>query len=250
LRGNRFDITLDLQRILKSASFAMASKASRRIGFDKKRCKECTWFFPFERIAKADPGRHMAVQYLDFARHLGVDDPQIKWDIPVSGAIPFNLPEKYVVLNIGATKKANLWPEEKFSMLAQMIKYHFGVNSVITGGSEDVASSAAITEGAKDCIINLAGKTTILELKEVIAGARLVVSCDTGPMHLAVALNRQVIALFGPSDPGRTGPLYGTVIQKALDCAPCNRRSCDDPKCMREITPHDVLAGMEALWSA
>jgi lipopolysaccharide heptosyltransferase I len=250
LRENRFDISLDLQRILKSASFTMASKASRRIGFDKNRCKECTWLLPFERIAAADPGRHMAVQYLDFARHLGVDGPQIKWDIPVSGIIPFNMPEKYVVLNIGATKKANLWPEENFSKLAQMIKAHFGVNSVITGGREDVNSSAVITEKAGDCVINLAGRTTILELKEVIAGARLVVSCDTGPMHLAVALNRKVVALFGPSDPARTGPLYGEVIKKSLDCAPCNRRSCDDPKCMREISPHDVLERMEALWSA
>ncbi len=250
LRENRFDITLDLQRILKSASFTMASNATRRIGFDKNRCKECTWLFPFERITAAYPGRHMAVQYLDFARHLGVDTAQIKWDIPVSGIIPFNLPDKYVVLNIGATKKANLWPEENFSELAELIRARFGVLSVITGGREDDGSSAAITEKAKDSVINLAGKTTIPELKEVIAGARLVVSCDTGPMHLAVALNKQVIALFGPSDPARTGPLHGEVIQKSLDCVPCNKRSCDNPKCMREITPHDVLARMEALWSA
>jgi lipopolysaccharide heptosyltransferase I len=250
LREKRFDIVMDLQRILKSASFAMVSKASRRIGFDKRRCKEMTWLFPFERIAMGDPGRHMAVQYLDFARHLGVDSDQIKWDIPVSGAIPFSLPERYVVLNIGATKKANLWPEDNFSMLARIIKSRFGVVSVITGGREDENSSAAITEKAGDCVINLAGKTTIPELKEVLAGAKMVVSCDTGPMHLAVALKRQVIALFGPSDPARTGPLHGTVIQKALDCSPCNRRSCDDPKCMRGITPQDVFEKMEALWSA
>ncbi len=250
LRENRFDIALDLQRILKSASFAMASKASRRIGFDGKRCKEMTWLFPFERIAEADPGRHMAVQYLDFACYLGVDDPQIKWDIPVSGSVPLNLPDEYVVLNIGATKKANLWPEGNFSRLAQMIESRFGIRSVVTGGREDVGSSIAISEKAGDCVINLAGKTTIPELKEVIAGSQLVVSCDTGPMHLAVALNKPVVALFGPSDPRRTGPLNGEVIQKQLDCAPCNKRSCDDPKCMRGITPQDVLERMEALWSA
>jgi lipopolysaccharide heptosyltransferase II len=250
LRENRFDITLDLQRILKSAAFSMASNATRRIGFDKKRCKEMTWLFPFERIAEADPGRHMAVQYLDFARHLGVDDLEIRWDIPVSGTVPFSLPEKYAVLNIGATKKANLWPEDNFSKLAQMIESRFGIRSVITGGREDVGSSVAIAEKAGDSVINLAGKTTISELKEVIAGSQMVVSCDTGPMHLAVALNKPVVALFGPSDPRRTGPLYGEVIQKPLDCVPCNRRSCDDPKCMRGITPQDVLERMEALWSA
>jgi lipopolysaccharide heptosyltransferase I len=250
LRDECFDITLDLQRIFKSACFCMTSKSSSRVGFDKKRCKEITWLFPFERIARADARRHMAVQYLDFARYLGVDDPEIRWDIPVSGVIPFNLPDKYVVLNIGATKKANLWPEENFSKLAEMIESRFGIKSVITGGREDAGSSAAITDKAKDCVINLAGKTTIPELKEVIAGSQLVVSCDTGPMHLAVALNKPVVALFGPSDPRRTGPLHGEVIQKPLDCVPCNKRSCDDPKCMREITPQDVGVHMEALWSA
>jgi ADP-heptose:LPS heptosyltransferase len=250
LRDECFDITLDLQRTFKSACFSMASRSSRRIGFDKDRCKESTWLFPFERIPKADAGRHMAVQYLDFAEYLGVDEPGIKWDIPVSGIIPFNLPDKYVVLNIGATKKANLWPENNFSKLAEMITSHFGIRSVITGGREDVSSSAVIMEKSGDCVINLAGRTTIPELKEIIAGAELVVSCDTGPMHLAVALGRPVIALFGPSDPWRTGPLYGEVIQKSLDCVPCNKRNCDDPRCMRDISPLDVLARMEAVWSA
>ncbi len=250
LRSECFDITLDLQRILKSAYFSMATRSSRRIGFDKGRCKESTWMFPFERIPRADAGRHMAVQYLDFARYLGVYDPVINWDIPVSGIIPFNLPEKYVVLNIGATKKANLWPEKYFSELAEMITSHFGIRSIITGGREDVISSESIAEKSGDCVINLAGKTTIPELKEIIAGAELVVSCDTGPMHLAVALGRPVIALFGPSDPGRTGPLYGEVIRKSQDCAPCNKRNCDDPRCMRDISPRDVLERMEAVWSA
>jgi ADP-heptose:LPS heptosyltransferase len=192
----------------------------------------------------------MAIQYLDFAKYLGVDEPEIKWEIPVSGIIPFDLPDKYVVLNIGATKKANLWLEDNFSKLAGMITSHFGIRSVITGGREDISSSTAITEKSGDFVINLAGKTTIPELKEIIAGAELVVSCDTGPMHLAVALGKPVIALFGPSDPGRTGPLYGEVIQKSLDCVPCNKRKCDDPRCMRDISPRDVLVRMEALWSA
>ena len=192
----------------------------------------------------------MALQYLDFAKHLGVDNPEIRWDIPVTREIPYNLTEKYFVLNIGATKKANKWPEENFSKLAEMIKSRLGVKIVITGGREDISSSISIAGKSKDYLINLAGKTTIPELKEIIAGAELVVSCDTGPMHLAVALNKPVVALFGPSDPLRTGPLYGEVIQKPLNCVPCNKRNCDDPVCMREITPQDVFERMEAMWSA
>lgn len=246
----RFDVSLDLQRILKSGFFCLASNAQRKIGFDKERCKESSWLFPFERISPSDISKHMALQYLDFAIHLRVNNPEIRWDIPVTGNIPYNLPKRYVVLNIGATKKANKWPGENFSRLAEIIKSRFGVKSVITGGREDISSSITIAANANDCSINLAGKTTIPELKEIIAGSELVVSCDTGPMHLAVALNKPVVALFGPSDPRRTGPLYGVVIQKPISCAPCNKRNCNDPKCMREITPQDVLGRMEFIWSA
>ena len=134
LRNGHFDITLDLQRILKSACFCMASKGSRRIGFDKSRCKEMAWLFPFERIEPSDDCKHMVLQYLDFAKHLGVNSPEIRWDIPVTGEIPYNLPERYIVLNIGATKKANKWPGENFSRLAEIIKSQFGIKSIITGG--------------------------------------------------------------------------------------------------------------------
>ena len=249
VRNGHFDITLDLQRILKSACFCMASKGSRRIGFDKSRCKEMAWLFPFERIEPSDDCKHMVLQYFDFAKHLGVNSPEIRWDIPVTGDIPQNLPRRYIVLNIGATKKANKWPEDNFSKLAEMIKLRFGIKGVITGSMEDISSSMTIAEKSKDYVINLAGKTTIPELKEIIAGAELVVSCDTGPMHLAVALNKPVVALFGPADPRRTGPLFGEVIQKPLSCSPCNKSSCDDPVCMREITPQDVFERMETMWS-
>jgi len=250
LRQGRFDMALDLQRILKSGFLTLASRADRKIGFDKQRCKESTWLFPFERTAPSDPGKHMVYQYMDIARHLGIDDPEIKWDIPLTGNIPFSLPEKYIVLNIGATKKANLWAGDNFSTLASMIWEKFGVASVLTGGKEDMDAANTIERCSSDSVINLAGKTSINELKEVIAGAKAVVSCDTGPMHLAVALGSLVVALFGPSDPRRTGPLYGEVIQKKLDCIPCNRRLCEDPKCMREIMPADVMEKLEKIWSA
>jgi len=71
------------------------------------------------------------------------------------------------------------------------------------------------------------------------------VSCDTGPMHLAVALGREVVARVGPSDPRRTGPLIGRVVRLDLDCMPCNRRHCDNPRCMRGITAEMVLRELE-----
>jgi lipopolysaccharide heptosyltransferase II len=250
LRGQRFDMVLDLQRTLKSGLFCLAADGQRRIGFDRERCKELTWLFPFERIRPQDPSRHMLRQYLEFAEHVGVIDAEIRWDIPVSGKHPFELPGQYLVLNIGATKPANKWTIQRFAELARSVQERFGVSSVLTGGPEDRAMAMEIVRFSDAGVINLAGATTVLELKEVLAGAKAVVSCDTGPMHLAVALGRDVITLFGPADPRRTGPFKGEVIQKQMACVPCNRRVCENPVCMLSITPQDVMERLEALWSA
>ncbi|MRR39385.1 lipopolysaccharide heptosyltransferase family protein, partial [bacterium] len=82
LRAGPFALALDLQRIAKSALFCMASSADRRIGFDRRRCKEMSWLMPFERIPAADPSAHMVSQYLEFASFLGIPEGEVRWDIP------------------------------------------------------------------------------------------------------------------------------------------------------------------------
>ena len=241
LRSVKYDMALDLQRLVKSGLFCLASKSSRRIGFDRERCKEFTWLFPFERIPASDPCAHMAHQYMEFARHLGLKAAGIRWDIPVTGDLPAGLPDRYVVLNIGATKAANRWHPRGFASLAAALEEHCSVASVLTGGHEDRDMANEIASMGQRSIINLVGRTSIMDLKEVIAGSRAVVSCDTGPMHLAVALGKEVVALMGPSDPGRTGPLRGRVVRLDLDCMPCNKRHCEDPRCMTGITAEMVL---------
>jgi len=158
------------------------------------------------------------------------------------------------VLNVGATKSANLWNVAGFASLADLIEERFGLPSVLTGaGALDAALAGKILGLTKIAApINLVGATSLPQLIRVLAGAKAVVSCDTGPMHLAVALGRPVVALFGPSDPRRTGPFRGQVIQKKLrPCIPCNQRECcDNPVCMLAITPADVMERLEALWSA
>ena len=243
----KFDIAIDFQRTLKSGFFCMMSKAGRRIGFDKKRCKEMTWLYPFERIPPSDPGKHMLLQYLEFSDYLGAYSSDISWDISYSDVKNYPIPKKYVVLNIGATKKANLWTPEGFSSLAASVKSRYGLISVLTGGKEDAEFAVKISALSNHTVINLVGKTSIHDLKNVIGNSELVVSCDTGPMHLAVALNKNVVALFGPSDPARTGPFKGDVIQKKLDCQPCNKRKCPDPLCMKAITYEDVINGIDRL---
>ena len=247
IREQRFGMVLDLQRIAKSALLTMAASADRRLGFDARRCKEITWLMPFERIAPSDPGRHMVEQYLDFARHLGVNALPVEWNIPEGDPLPEELPGIYLVLNIGATKPANRWSAEGFARLAGLVAKVYGMPCVLTGSGQDVIMARRIASLAGDHVIDLTGRTTIPQLIRVLSGAAAVVSCDTGPMHLAVALGKEVVALFGPADPGRTGPYRGRVVRASLPCMPCNRRRFDNPLCMEAITPQEVLESLRAV---
>ncbi|RPJ79802.1 MAG: lipopolysaccharide heptosyltransferase family protein [Deltaproteobacteria bacterium] len=241
IRSHHFDLVLDLQRILKSGTLCMLAKGKRRIGFDWKRCKEMTWLFPFERIPASDPSSHMLLQYLEFADYLGIKESNVEWGLSLSPARPDDLPDHYVVLNIGATKPANKWTVQGFAALTDELSRQFRISTVLTGGSEDMEMAKQIETICSEKPINLTGRTTIHDLKDVLQHARAVVTCDTGPMHLAVALKKEVVALFGPSDHRRTGPFQGHVIQKNVHCSPCNRKRCDHPFCMSEITPQDVM---------
>lgn len=247
LRKTRYDLVLDLQRILKSGFFTLAARSARRIGFDRKRCKEMTWLLPFERIRAKDPLAHMLDQYLEFARHLGLKPGLPAWDIPRTGTLPHGLPGTYIVLNIGATKPANLWAPERFSRLAEKIRARLNLACVMTGGPKDSVRAAQIHALCSCDITDLTGRTTLAELVEVIGNARALVSCDTGPMHLAAALNIPLVALFGPSNPRRTGPCQGRVIQGTAACAPCNRKHCNDPVCMDSISSDMVTDELEMI---
>jgi len=92
--------------------------------------------------------------------------------------------------------------------------------------------------------INLGGRTSLSELAYLYKKARFVITTDSGPMHLAAAVGTPVIALFGPTDPARTGP-YGeghTIVREELPCSPCFLKKCPTKKCMKEILPEQVFA--------
>ena len=241
IRQTKYDIVLDLQRLLKSGLFCIAAKADRKIGFDKNRCKEMSWIFPFERIMPADPNAHMLTQYMEFAKHLGIESNQIEWDIPWQHEKKTDWASEYIILNIGATKPANRWSPENFAIISDMIDKKTSFKPLITGGVEDQPFAEIIQKKAQCKIKNLCGKTSIKELSQIIANAKCVISCDTGPMHLAVALKTDLIALFGPSNPYRTGPFHGTIIQENIDCSPCNKKKCENPICMEKIKPEHVM---------
>ena len=112
-----------------------------------------------------------------------------------------------------------------------------GLQVAITGSPGDRTLAGEIIAAAAVPILNLAGRTSLAELAALLRNARLAVTTDTGPMHLACALGTPVVALFGPTAPWRTGPFGDghVVVRLDLPCSPCFRRQCLEPRCLTEL---------------
>jgi lipopolysaccharide heptosyltransferase II len=258
VRAERYELAVDLQRIQKSALLARLSGAPRVLGYDRARAKELSWLWTNERIPPREPARHMVLHYLEFAQYLGAevqeprhlfppDDAAEAW----AAAFVHELGGEPVLVNLGATKPANRWLPERFGALARVLTFAPGVPVCFTGGPDDEAAAAAAraaTGGAR--VRDLVGRTSLRQLVALARRARLYIGCDTGPMHVAAAVGTPVVALFGPADPARTGP-WGPghrVLRVPPPCAPCNRRTCNQPRhaCMEDITVEHVLAAARA----
>jgi ADP-heptose:LPS heptosyltransferase len=119
----------------------------------------------------------------------------------------------------------------------------------VIGGSGDRLLAEEVVLASSGNAMSLAGETDLSELIALMRGARVVITNDSGPMHIAAALKIPVIAVFGPTSPVLTGP-YGkghVILQSKEPCAPCFRRECADMKCMRGITPETVTEKVHAV---
>jgi len=195
----------------------------------------------------------MIFQYLEFAGYLGLADPEIRFYLSISDrdreeAAKLLLQEKigngFIALNIGAAKPSNRWPEEQWAELAALILDRTDRAVILTGGSEDSGRGSSIISlvGNEDRLLDFTGRTSLKQLGGLLLSADTVVTGDTGPMHIASALGVRTIGLFGPADPGRTGPFnhLNLVVRSGVSCAPCGRWTCPDLKCMEEISAETV----------
>ncbi len=262
IRVERYELAIDLQRIVKSALVARLSGARRVLGFDRARTKEGSWLAYRERIAASDPSAHMVEQYLEFARHLGLDGARARLDLPRDSAAEARAEEwtagfakPPVLVNLGASQPAKRWNPERFGELARRAAERFDRPVILVGGPGDraVADVAKTRIDGDRRVVDLVGNTSLAELAALERRAALLVTADSGPMHVAVAVGTPVVALFGPGEPRRTGPFgdRSIVVREPPPCAPCNRRVCNQSRhhCMEDITVEHVLAAIEALLS-
>ncbi|MDF1799106.1 MAG: glycosyltransferase family 9 protein [Planctomycetota bacterium] len=266
LRSAGYGLAVDLQRLAKSALVARRSGAQRVLGWDRARSKEGAWLLVKERIQPGDPQDHMVRHYGAFAAHLGAQPTGPRgvlhpgreaeaWAAELlqgTGAAP-------VVLNLGASKLPNRWPAERFGELAAGLAAD-GLPVVLAGGPADREAAATALEVATASagpgsapIQDLAGATSLRQLAALLDRAALFVGCDTGPMHMAVAMGCRVVALFGPANPRRTGPFPGDAAgQRILQHLPDAASHGGKPwRAARTdaITTQEVLAAARDLLS-
>jgi lipopolysaccharide heptosyltransferase I len=231
LRNEQYDLVVDLQGLFRSGLIAWAARAPLIIGFEEAR--EGSRFFYTHRITG---GRdiHAVDRYLKVAAFLECDTGTVRFPLPT--ADDNSLPDsgEYAVLIPGARWATKRWPPERFGKVASMLP----LPSVILGSSSDIGIAQTVQEHSAGKATSLAGKTSLRDVARIIGNARFVLTNDTGTMHLAAALGVKVFALFGPTDPKRTGP-YGKghiIIKSDSPCSPCFKKKCSVPHCMENVT--------------
>ena len=257
LRDRKFDLVIDFHGLFKSAFLVFLSRGGRKIGYDSY--QELSGLFYREKIQE-DMNKHAVDRYLDFLTYLGVDNCKPEFKIAIGEKnkkkVQTLLSEDHVqgafiTINPVAYWETKLWNDERFANLCDRLgEIYPGVPVILTG--QDSPSLEKIRSLChRDDVINWEGKTTLKDLAELYQRAKLLITTDSGPMHLAAAMGTPVVALFGPTDPLRTGP-YGSghvVIQEQLSCVPCLLKKCDKMTCMKNITVDAVMQGMAKVFN-
>lgn len=252
LAKERFDITFDLQRHFKSGVFSLLSGARRRIGFHRRNAKEFNWLFNNEKIGYHSDRLPKIRHYLKFTEHLGLPTPS-RLDFGFSemderaeypGLAVIGGP--FVGIVMGSSWVSKDWTFEGYRELAEKILAGGKKKVVLLGDRSKAVEAMDLARTVNDPgLVNLAGKTSLLDLVAVLKAADACVGPDSGPAHLAGAVGTPYVSLFGPTCHVRVAP-YGSedlVVRAPKSCpeAPCYKKQCAAPRCMSTIGADKVM---------
>lgn len=251
LQKEHFDITLDLQRHLKSGFFSLLSGAKRRIGFHRKNAKELNWLFNNESIPYYHENLPKLDHYLKFTEHLGLPEPDSLDfglnSLEINRLVPpavVEIQNSFLAVVMGSSWESKDWSFEGHCNLVQHIIKSQNRHVVLLGGSDQWTVAEKLIEKADSPnIINLTGNS-LIEMTAVLKAAAAAVGPDSGPGHLAAAVGTPYVTLFGPTPASRHVP-YGCehlIVQSDLECAPCYQKQCPERnnRCMLNIKVDDV----------
>lgn len=213
LRDRRFELVLALQVYAKAGLLTALTRADVKLGFDRARARDLNWLVTNDRIP-AHPVQHVQDQYFEFVEHLGIDPEPVEWRVPVSEADRSaqrsffdGLDRPACAVVVGTSKREKNWTPEGYAAVLDALDADFGMRPVLVGGPSSVERELAdgILARTSARVIDTLGDD-LRRLVWTLDGAPLVISPDTGPLHLARALDTPVVGLYGYTNPKRYGP--------------------------------------------
>jgi heptosyltransferase I len=256
LRRQRFDLVIDLQGLLRTGVITLASGATRRIGLASAREGAVRAYTD----VVADTGQAHAIdRYWTVAEALGITTKTIQFRLPVVPAAAQwareqldAAPRPWLMLAVGSRWQTKRWPVEHFATLVQQIQLCFGGTAVFVGGLDEQRLAQQTARFLHGPVRNLTGCTTLPQLAAVLRQADVMIANDTGPLHLAVALGRPVVAPFTCTQVRLTGPYgqLGNAVETQVWCHGSLRKTCERMECMRELTPARLWPVVEEVLSA
>jgi lipopolysaccharide heptosyltransferase I len=259
LRGNQYDVAIDLQGLIKSAALARASGAARVVGFAARYAREklASWFY----TEAYDPGgggmyhvdeRHVVYTNLGVLETIGIhagipEFPIDRVESAVASGVAAQTGGRYVILHPGAAWPNKRWMPERFAALAIELRSRHALRSVVTWGPDEEALAQEVVNASKGAA-TLSPRTTIADIVTLARGASLYVSGDTGPAHIAAAVGTPIVGIYGPTRPSRNGPWVAAdiAVSRSGVCQCHHLRQCRLPAmCLEDIQVDEVFAAVE-----
>jgi heptosyltransferase-1 len=256
LRRHRYDIAIDLQGLLKSAAIARGSGARRVIGFDAGHLRERAARVFYSETVTPPGVCHVIEKNLAVLAALGVrsEGPVFSIEIPPSNivelaraALALGPDGRFAIVNPSAGWPNKQWPPERFGAVAAHLRARHGMRSVVIWGPKErplAEQVAALSQGSAE----VAPATDLGDLAALSRGAALIISGDTGPLHLATALGTPAVGLFGPTSSSRNGPFSGQDVSLSrFDQCECHhKRQCRrSTACIMDVSIDEVIAAVD-----
>lgn len=263
LRKKKFDIAVILHSTNRVNLLAYLAGIKERVGYSRRLGFLLTDNIPYVKYR----GEKHEVEYnLDLLRCLGIEVNDASLFIPKDNQAEAwakeifksygidEIKEKIIVLHPSASCASRMWPIERFREVAEALIKKYDVRIIIVSGANDIALTEKLAGLIREPVINLGGKTTLMQLASILRRSTLMISNDSGPVHIAVGCGLPVVVLFGRAQPGlsplRWGP-RGTndiVLHKKADCVVCLAHDCKNNfACLKSIEASDVLSAVDGI---
>ncbi|MBI1825515.1 MAG: lipopolysaccharide heptosyltransferase II [Planctomycetes bacterium] len=255
LRQAKYDLVIDLQGLFRTGFLAWASGADVRIGF--REAREGSRFFYTDLIETPDADEHAVDRNFRAVEMLGCARNEVNFDLALRPADHANALEllnssgldpssQFAVVLPGARWETKRWAAERFGAVMNELD-DAGAICVLLGSPDESDLCERVANSCRRPPINLCSKTPLRTMAVIIERAEIVICHDSGPMHIAAALNRRLVCINGPTNPLRTGPYHrlNDVVRLDIPCSPCYLRKLSqcphDHRCMRELDSDLVI---------